>query len=153
MRRHYSAIFKKRFLASNYVPAVLRSYVAVADEVTARRLERYFKSGSVARCAPKASRRTPSTSWSMPRQCCSDLTAASGLSGPDVMEPFDAQASHTLDCTGGGWVRKCFCACPRIRIHFNTLLHCNTLNAKQMRFQLELMLLGMIEGNRRPRNV
>jgi putative endonuclease len=29
-----------------YLPAVLRSYVAVADEVTARRLERYFKSGS-----------------------------------------------------------------------------------------------------------
>ena len=31
---------------SKYLPAVLRSYVAVADEVTARRLERYFKSGS-----------------------------------------------------------------------------------------------------------
>jgi len=31
---------------SKYFPAVLRSYVAVADEVTARRLERYFKSGS-----------------------------------------------------------------------------------------------------------
>jgi putative endonuclease len=28
------------------LPAVLRSYVAVADEVTARRLEKYFKSGS-----------------------------------------------------------------------------------------------------------
>jgi putative endonuclease len=28
------------------LPAVLRSYVAVADEVTARKLERYFKSGS-----------------------------------------------------------------------------------------------------------
>ena len=28
------------------LPAVLRSYVAVADEMTARRLERYFKSGS-----------------------------------------------------------------------------------------------------------
>jgi putative endonuclease len=33
---------------SKYLPVVLRSYVAVAvaDEVTARRLERYFKSGS-----------------------------------------------------------------------------------------------------------
>jgi hypothetical protein len=31
--------------ASN-LPAVLRSYVAVTDEVTVRRLERYFKSGS-----------------------------------------------------------------------------------------------------------
>jgi predicted GIY-YIG superfamily endonuclease len=29
-----------------YVPAVLRSYVAVTDEAAARRLERYFKSGS-----------------------------------------------------------------------------------------------------------
>ena len=28
------------------LPASLRSYVAVADEVTARRLELYFKSGS-----------------------------------------------------------------------------------------------------------
>jgi putative endonuclease len=31
---------------SKYLPAVLRSYVAVTEEVTARRLERYFKSGS-----------------------------------------------------------------------------------------------------------
>jgi predicted GIY-YIG superfamily endonuclease len=31
---------------SKYLPVVLRSYVAVADEATARRLERYFKSGS-----------------------------------------------------------------------------------------------------------
>ena len=31
---------------SKYTPVVLRSYVAVADELTARRLERYFKSGS-----------------------------------------------------------------------------------------------------------
>jgi putative endonuclease len=29
-----------------YQPAILRSYVAVADEATARNLERYFKSGS-----------------------------------------------------------------------------------------------------------
>jgi predicted GIY-YIG superfamily endonuclease len=26
-----------------YLPAILRSYLAVADELTARRLERYFK--------------------------------------------------------------------------------------------------------------
>lgn len=31
---------------SNSLPAVLRSYVAVDKEETARRLERYFKSGS-----------------------------------------------------------------------------------------------------------
>lgn len=31
---------------SAYVPAVLRSYVAVEDETTSRQLERYFKSGS-----------------------------------------------------------------------------------------------------------
>jgi putative endonuclease len=31
---------------SRHRPVVLRSYVAVADEATARRLERYFKSGS-----------------------------------------------------------------------------------------------------------
>jgi putative endonuclease len=29
-----------------YLPAVLRSYVAVANEEMARKLERYFKSGS-----------------------------------------------------------------------------------------------------------
>ena len=29
-----------------HLPAALRSYVAVADEATARSLERYFKSGS-----------------------------------------------------------------------------------------------------------
>jgi putative endonuclease len=29
-----------------YLPVVLRSYIAVMDETTARRLERYFKSGS-----------------------------------------------------------------------------------------------------------
>jgi len=33
---------------------------------------------------------------------------------------------------------------------FNTLLHCNILNAKQMRFQLELRLLGMIGGINTP---
>ena len=31
---------------SKYLPVVLRSYVAVADELAARKLERYFKSGS-----------------------------------------------------------------------------------------------------------
>jgi len=31
---------------SQYLPAILRPYVAVADELTARRLERYFKSES-----------------------------------------------------------------------------------------------------------
>jgi predicted GIY-YIG superfamily endonuclease len=31
---------------SKYMPAVLRSYVAVTDERAARKLERYFKSGS-----------------------------------------------------------------------------------------------------------
>jgi len=35
---------------------------------------------------------------------------------------------------------------------FNTLLHCNILDAKQMRFQLELMLLRMIDGISTPRN-
>ena len=29
-----------------YLPAILRSYVAVSDEINARRLEKYFKSGS-----------------------------------------------------------------------------------------------------------
>ena len=29
-----------------YLPPILRSYVAVTEEITARRLERYFKSGS-----------------------------------------------------------------------------------------------------------
>jgi len=29
-----------------YVPALLRSYIALEDEEAARRLERYFKSGS-----------------------------------------------------------------------------------------------------------
>ncbi len=31
---------------SSNLPVVLRSYVAVGDETTSRRLERYFKSGS-----------------------------------------------------------------------------------------------------------
>jgi len=36
---------------------------------------------------------------------------------------------------------------------FNTLLHCTILDAKQMRFQLELMLLRMIDGINTPSNV
>jgi putative endonuclease len=31
---------------SNSLPVILKSYVAVTDETTARKLERYFKSGS-----------------------------------------------------------------------------------------------------------
>ncbi|WKA31442.1 GIY-YIG nuclease family protein [Bradyrhizobium roseum] len=31
---------------SKYLPLILRSYVALGDETTARGLERYFKSGS-----------------------------------------------------------------------------------------------------------
>ena len=36
---------------------------------------------------------------------------------------------------------------------FNTLLHCNILKAKQMHFQLELVLLRMIDGINTPSNV
>jgi hypothetical protein len=43
---------------SKYLPVVLRSYVAVADEVTARSLERYFKSGSGKAFAKKRFLRT-----------------------------------------------------------------------------------------------
>jgi putative endonuclease len=45
--------------ASKYLPLVLRSYVAVADEITARRLERYFKSGSGKAFAKKRFLGTP----------------------------------------------------------------------------------------------
>jgi predicted GIY-YIG superfamily endonuclease len=47
--------FRRRFAShqkgqvsstAKYLPAALRSYVAVADEPHARQLERYFKSGS-----------------------------------------------------------------------------------------------------------
>ena len=41
-----------------YLPAALRSYVAVADEATARSLERYFKSGSGKAFAKKRFLRT-----------------------------------------------------------------------------------------------
>ena len=39
-------IFAAGYPLGNYLPVILRSYVAVADEASARRLERYFKSGS-----------------------------------------------------------------------------------------------------------
>jgi putative endonuclease len=47
LRRRY-APHQNGHVASTkkYLPAVLLSYVAVQDEVTARRLELYFKSGS-----------------------------------------------------------------------------------------------------------
>jgi predicted GIY-YIG superfamily endonuclease len=41
-----------------YLPPILRSYVAVADKATARRLERYFKSGSGKAFAEKRLSRT-----------------------------------------------------------------------------------------------
>ena len=44
---------------NKYLPVVLRSYVAVGDEVTARRLERYFKSGSGKAFAKKRFLTTP----------------------------------------------------------------------------------------------
>src|SRR5258706_15896720 len=47
LRRRFASHQKGHVVStSKYLPAVLRSYVAVADELTARRLERYFKSGS-----------------------------------------------------------------------------------------------------------
>ena len=47
LRRRFAFHQQGRVVStSKYLPAVLRSYVAVSDEVTARRLERYFKSGS-----------------------------------------------------------------------------------------------------------
>jgi putative endonuclease len=47
LRRRFASHQQGRVVSTRkYLPAVLRSYVAVADEVTARRLERYFKSGS-----------------------------------------------------------------------------------------------------------
>jgi putative endonuclease len=47
LRRRFSSHQQGHVVStSKYLPAVLRSYVAVADEATARRLERYFKSGS-----------------------------------------------------------------------------------------------------------
>jgi predicted GIY-YIG superfamily endonuclease len=44
---------------SGHLPAVLRSYVAVTEETTARKLERYFKSGSGKALAKKRFLDTP----------------------------------------------------------------------------------------------
>ncbi|WMT75307.1 GIY-YIG nuclease family protein [Bradyrhizobium sp. Ash2021] len=44
-----------------YLPIVLRSYVAVADEARARSLERYFKSGSGKAFAKKRFLPSPAT--------------------------------------------------------------------------------------------
>jgi len=47
LRRRFASHQKGQVISTRkLLPAVLRSYVAVADEVTARRLEKYFKSGS-----------------------------------------------------------------------------------------------------------
>jgi len=47
LRRRFSDHQQGRDISTcKYLPTVLRSYVAVADEAHARRLERYFKSGS-----------------------------------------------------------------------------------------------------------
>ena len=45
-RRFYSHQSGQVVSTRQYLPAILRSYVAVNDEATARRLERYSKSGS-----------------------------------------------------------------------------------------------------------
>jgi putative endonuclease len=47
LRRRFSAHQQGQVTSTcKHLPAILRSYVAVADEASARRLERYFKSGS-----------------------------------------------------------------------------------------------------------
>jgi putative endonuclease len=47
LRRRFSSHQKGQVASTRlYLPAVLRSYVAVSDEPNARRLELYFKSGS-----------------------------------------------------------------------------------------------------------
>jgi putative endonuclease len=46
LRRRFESDQQGHVETKQYLPAVLRSYVAVADEATARSLERYFKSGS-----------------------------------------------------------------------------------------------------------
>ncbi len=47
LRRRFSSHQQGHVVStSKYLPTVLRSYVAVAAKATARRLERYFKSGS-----------------------------------------------------------------------------------------------------------
>jgi putative endonuclease len=47
LRRRFASHQQGHVISTrDHLPIVLRSHVAVADEVTARRLERYFKSGS-----------------------------------------------------------------------------------------------------------
>jgi putative endonuclease len=47
LRRRFSSHQQGRVASTcMYLPAILRAYVAVADEANARSLERYFKSGS-----------------------------------------------------------------------------------------------------------
>lgn len=47
LRRRFKSHQQRHVVStSKYLPVVLRSYVAVTDEATARSLERYFKSGS-----------------------------------------------------------------------------------------------------------
>jgi putative endonuclease len=51
---------------SKFLPLVLRSYVAVADEARARSLERYFKSGSGKAFAKKRFLGLPTTESAKP---------------------------------------------------------------------------------------
>jgi putative endonuclease len=47
LRRRFASHQQGHVISTRqYLPLVLRSYVAVVDEATARNLERYFKSGS-----------------------------------------------------------------------------------------------------------
>jgi putative endonuclease len=47
LRRRFDSHQKGTVVSTRtHLPAILRSYVAVSDETTARRLETYFKSGS-----------------------------------------------------------------------------------------------------------
>jgi len=47
LRRRFSSHQKRQVVStSKYLPAKLKSYVAVNEETVARSLERYFKSGS-----------------------------------------------------------------------------------------------------------
>lgn len=47
LRRRFASHQKGRVISTRpYLPAILRSYVAVESEQHARRLEHYFKSGS-----------------------------------------------------------------------------------------------------------
>jgi putative endonuclease len=47
LRRRFKSHQREHVISTRqYLPVVLRAYVAVANEVAARSLERYFKSGS-----------------------------------------------------------------------------------------------------------